>query len=295
MRLYHLARIFSLALAAVSFSPTDGAQSAPSAPPSVVQPRAWYQDLMAHAPEKLMNRYPHRVIIIKKLRKKDLPEFVLFPPDPEGAKSPFLTLVSEAQLNLFLSSNGITPLFLATGEPKSPTEARDFWYKLLLNPVLADTLVVMKKSKDGSWDIIKSYGDGSGLHNAAKVKAPKADNLARAEYFDWLTRELGYNGVVIDVKGDLALIGMYEQQAASTGKLQALALKNSSNRFSMKKLKQKGAGILESKVIDGPLGTFAIMLSAEGESIVPGTKVIVQKNLEENEIDSTDKPAEGKP
>ena len=243
-----------------------------------LKPRAWYQELMAHSPEKLTGKYPHRVIIVKKFKKKELPEFVFFP-DVESDKGPFLTVVTKDQVDLFLTSNGITRGAIPT-EKMSSKQAREFWYKLLLTPVLADTIILPKNEENTKWDIIRMGLDGKKLKTATKLLPPKGKgaDMSRSEFIAWLTGELGYSGVILDLKGDLALVGMYEQQSNTAGNLQALALKNSSKRFILKKTDQKGASMLQSKALDGALGVFEIMLAESGSHIVAGTKIVVQKS-----------------
>ena len=264
--------------------------SAASESPPALKPRDWYQDLMTHSPEKLLGTYPHRVLFLKKFRRRELPDLVMLPADAENDKSRFFSMVSDDQIKLFLSSNSINEQTMATGQ-MSTRQERDFWFRMLLHPVFADTVVVMKD--DAKWEVAKWFPDAQSPKIIARIKAPKLTaTTKRADYINWLISSLGYNAVVIDVKGEQFLIGMYTPQNSSSGKLQALALKNSVKHFVIKSTSQKGAGLLQSKEIDGPLGVFEVMLSGKGSRIEPGTKIMVEtehKNGDEQKIEELDK------
>jgi hypothetical protein len=86
-----------------------------------------------------------------------------------------------------------------------------------------------------------------------------------------------YDGVILDVAENYVLVGSTSKILGQPN-VQAMALKDSSTKISMKKVPREGAGLLSLVDVSGSYAVFEITLLGRGLSKLPvGTKVIIEK------------------
>lgn len=90
-------------------------------------------------------------------------------------------------------------------------------------------------------------------------------------------RALGYDGVVLDKKDSFYLVGLHVKAIGRVG-TQALALKNSENKFIVSDHNADGAALLNSVSVKDGFGIFKVLLKGDGSEIPIGTKIISEKS-----------------
>lgn len=143
---------------------------------------------------------------------------------------------------------------------------------VVLDVTKADTVVLAPEK--GDWKIMRS-GAGGKRQTLATAKKPKS--TAPADVAAWLPTALGWDGVVIDQKGDFLLVGSTAAILA-TPQIQALAVSNSTDKFSLKANERGGAGLLSLSENKDGVGVFDIVFLGQGVTALPtGTKLIIEK------------------
>ena len=157
----------------------------------------------------------------------------------------------------------------------------DFSYGLKINkvPQLIKDAELAKFA--GAGGLIYSDGDGVVFANAygkdlITIKdAPKLNKkLDARRLFDRLLASLGYDGIVLDIKGDYLLVGTFDARLKKRD-LQGLLIKHSADSFSINSKKSKEGAALLSLV--GYYGGFAVFKSIiGGDTVKLGQKVLIE-------------------
>lgn len=142
---------------------------------------------------------------------------------------------------------------------------------VVLQTTRADT--VLLASDKGDWTFFRSdKGKRVALHKAKGPGSTKPEAIAA-----WIPTALGWDGVVIDQKGDFLLVGS-TAAILGAGQIQALAVGDSINKFSLKADERKGAGLLSLSENKDGVAVFDIVFLGQGVKDLPtGTKLIIEK------------------
>ncbi|HET9241760.1 MAG TPA: hypothetical protein VFO10_31115 [Oligoflexus sp.] len=103
-----------------------------------------------------------------------------------------------------------------------------------------------------------------------------ADRKTAPSVLNWLSRNLGYDAVVIDARDGLILAGLLK----STSELgQGLLVKDSSKRWLIKESNTRGEALLQMLKTSGSLAVFEVLL-AKGETLAvnKGSKILLGQN-----------------
>ncbi|MBM4250886.1 MAG: hypothetical protein FJ146_02850 [Deltaproteobacteria bacterium] len=93
----------------------------------------------------------------------------------------------------------------------------------------------------------------------------------------WTFEALGWDGIVLDQKGDQVLIGS-TLRSLDIPQVQALAVNDSAAKFNLKSNERAGAGLLSLREARGPYGIFDIVFLGQGVTVIPpGTKLVIEK------------------
>ncbi len=138
----------------------------------------------------------------------------------------------------------------------------------------ADTVVVAAPKAE--WEILR-LKDGK-VSSVAKAKglkeATKPERVA-----DWLPYALGWDGVVLERKGEFLLVGSTASLIA-TPEIQALAVTDSQGKFSLRGSERVGAGLVSLSTSSGGNGVFDIVFVGAGVRDIPaGTKLLIEKRV----------------
>lgn len=102
------------------------------------------------------------------------------------------------------------------------------------------------------------------------------DRKTAASVLSWLSRNLGYDAVVIDARDGLILAGLLK----STTELgQGLLVKQSAKRWIIKESNTRGEALLQMLKTSGSLAVFEVLL-AKGETLAveKGSKILLGQN-----------------
>lgn len=135
----------------------------------------------------------------------------------------------------------------------------------------ADTVLLAPDK--GDWQFLRgNKGKRTVLHTAKGPGSTKPDAIAA-----WIPATLGWDGVVIDQKGDFLLVGS-TAAILGAGQIQALAVGESIDKFSLKAAERKGAGLLSLSENKDGVAVFDIVFLGQGVTAIPtGTKLIIEK------------------
>lgn len=108
----------------------------------------------------------------------------------------------------------------------------------------------------------------------AKEKSPSSFNTE--SLYRWLAKSFGYDGVVLDKKGEYLLVGsstvFFKRKS-----MQAMAFRDSEKKFSLRPSEREGMGLLTLVKKSGSYGIFKVLFLGRGYAEVPiGTKVLVE-------------------
>ena len=91
----------------------------------------------------------------------------------------------------------------------------------------------------------------------------------------WLMDALGYEGLVVDRRGDLLLVVALPGKL--TGRSQGVVLRQSASRFIYPRDPAAGAALIELVKADGDFGVFRVLLDGGDGSVVKGAKILLQE------------------
>jgi hypothetical protein len=126
----------------------------------------------------------------------------------------------------------------------------------------------------GEWKLLRPI-PGNGRNVLFSAKPPKS--TAPEDILAWLMAGLGWDGVIIDQKGDILLVGSTVGML-SVPQLQALAIADSAQKITLMANDRKGAGLLSLAAISGGYGAFETIFLGQGVTSLPlGTKLVIEK------------------
>ncbi len=125
----------------------------------------------------------------------------------------------------------------------------------------------------GKWQLIKdANGQKYTLINAAAPAGKTSDDVVK-----WIFAGLGWDGVVIEHKGDSLLVGSLGTILAQ-GQVQSLAIGNSAGRYMISAAERQGAGLLSLAQRKDGYAIFDVVFLGQGVTkLEPGTKLIIEK------------------
>jgi hypothetical protein len=141
----------------------------------------------------------------------------------------------------------------------------------VLRAAAADAILFAPPS--GKWQLIKeAAGQKYTLINAAPPAQKNAEGVVK-----WIFGGLGWDGVVLEHKGDTILVGSLGNILAQ-GQVQSLAIGNSAGRYMISAAERQGAGLLSLAQRKYGYGIFDVVFLGQGVSkLEPGTKLIIER------------------
>ncbi len=135
----------------------------------------------------------------------------------------------------------------------------------------ADIVVIAPDS--GDWQGFRlEAGKSVQLFTLPAPKVATNDDLIA-----WLYMALGWDGIVLDQKGDQVLVGSTVKSMAIP-QVQALAVGDSVAKVMLKPNERVGAGLLSLREGRGAFGVFDIVFLGQGvTTLQPGTKLVIEK------------------
>ena len=132
--------------------------------------------------------------------------------------------------------------------------------------------VVMAPEK-GDWQLIRP----DGAKRAVLYSGQPPKSSSNEDLIDWLFGSLGWDGIVLDQKGDYILVGA-TSKAMSFPQIQALAVNNSMSKIVLKTNERIGAGLLSLRQSKVGVGIFDVVFLGQGITSIPiGTKLLIEK------------------
>jgi hypothetical protein len=218
-------------------------------------PESWYKQLVEKNNGQFPGVFPAAFVMVKKLPAKGEVEYLGNVDAAAFNKLGFFKIANwrNADWNFKLNRAKFEKL-----------DARKVIYDL----TGANTIVAAEKKR---W----KFYQGTSKKPLATIKAPKSDKAAVVS--EWLIDGLGWDGVVLDQKGDELLVGSTSKILAQP-EIQALAIANSEKKFLVTAKERKGSGLLSLQKISGGLGVFDVVFLGAGiKKLAPGTKLIIEK------------------
>ena len=135
----------------------------------------------------------------------------------------------------------------------------------------ADCVVIAPEK--GDWQLIRPDGAKRAVLFAGQ--APKS--AGNEDLIEWLFTGLGWDGIVLDQKGNYVLVGS-TAKSMSFPQIQALAVDNSSAKIILKANERIGAGLLSLREAKMGVGIFDVVFLGQGITSIPvGTKLVIEK------------------
>ena len=143
--------------------------------------------------------------------------------------------------------------------------------KLAIELTGADTIVVA--SEKGKWRLVRFKAN----KRETIITPTKPASLKPDEIVSWLFLSLNWDGVVLDRRSDVILVGS-SAAFASIPETQALAVDRSAKKWRLKARDRKGAGLLSLSESKGGYSIFDIVFLGRGVSNLDvGTKIIIER------------------
>jgi hypothetical protein len=143
--------------------------------------------------------------------------------------------------------------------------------ELLLDPELLQLVMIDRGTK------VSVLGNMNRDYKTIATWAVTANDRQNApSVLSWLSRNLGYDAVVIDARDGLILAGLLK----NTSELgQGLLVKQSSKRWLIKESHTRGEALLQMMKTSGSLAVFEVLL-AKGETLAveKGSKILLGQN-----------------
>lgn len=169
---------------------------------------------------------------------------------------------------LFQELNTTFPL---SAKVEKPSRGKDATLLSAMQAARADTILIVDA---GQWRLRSR--NKQGLQDIAA--APAAQSISSESVRAWLVKQLGYDGVVLDRRGDYLLVGSLVK--FDKKEIQALLLKDSARTPIIESRKAEGAALAQLLRQDGSVAVFQVIVGAFREGIPVGTKVQVEKKEE---------------
>jgi len=154
--------------------------------------------------------------------------------------------------------------------PAAPTPAQN-----LFRVGEIDSVVVT--SEKGPWYIAQTTPAGN-VEQVVTIDAPKEELESAEDFHTWLYSSFNYDGVILDRRGDLLLVGSQSVHLKSRG-TQALAIRGTHDRIFIDRKDRDGAGLLSLVESDGDYGVFEVIFTEKSTREIPiGTKVLIERS-----------------
>ena len=239
-------------------SPTTVRQNQTNAPNSAVPSvRQWSQSYLAKNSNSDQGNFPLRVALVSSLPKRGLA-------NPAALPTRELSALSYLR----------------------PTHAEDLAWSYKLNePMLKDLNPFQSIFKASPVDtVIRTSGKewhflaNKGGKPRLLLRTKRPTNPSNPEAFaEWFFASLGWDGVVLDQKGPYLLVGSTSTILAMP-QLQALAVKGSERKFSLKQGERKGSGLLSLGDTWQGFGVFEVVFLDQGVAALPiGSKLLIER------------------
>lgn len=147
----------------------------------------------------------------------------------------------------------------------------DMPQEILLDPALHQLVLVDRGSR------MSVQGSSKRTYKTiATWPITAADRKTAPSVLNWLSRNLGYDAVVIDARDGLILAGLLKN---TTELGQGLLVKDSSKRWLIKESNTRGEALLQMLKTSGSLAVFEVLL-AKGETLAvnKGSKILLGQN-----------------
>jgi hypothetical protein len=204
-----------------------------------------------------------RLAVVKKVKDR----FTLLPVDTEEvAKASFIDIPDERDIAITRFVNRMNRPSDSTETTENPCEDS---YQSIAACLQLDAVIDVTNKK---WKLM-------GYNKAKKSMELLVESTGRSKnrYLEWLHRRLNYDGVIIDVDGDYLLALLPPGRGGS--EIQALTLKDSSDRMILPKDATKGSSLLQLVERSGRYAVFVpvIMSDDAATSLVRGSKLIIER------------------
>jgi hypothetical protein len=147
----------------------------------------------------------------------------------------------------------------------------DLPQNILLDPALFQLVLTDRGSKVS----VQASSKGN-YKTLTSWSITAADRKTSPSVLNWLSRNLGYDAVVIDARDGMILAGLLK----NTSELgQGLLVKDSSKRWVIKESNTRGEALLQMLKTSGSLAVFEVLL-AKGETLAvsKGSKILLGQN-----------------
>ena len=141
----------------------------------------------------------------------------------------------------------------------------------IVNSALCMGADVVIDASGPTWELFSFDAKKSALKSLAKSPAGAND-----DYTAWLKARLGYDGVVLDQKGEFYLAVV--PPTSTEGESQALSLVGSHGKLVLSGGKFPGGGMLFVKARNGNVAILQLLIAKDGATneVKPGTKLIME-------------------
>jgi hypothetical protein len=194
---------------------------------------------------------PVRVIFVKGSSEKAGLKFVEFS-QTEFDKIGMFRLAEADWVNWSLLVNKLTPAKML-----KDTSSRKGLAKSVFGVSGADLMAWVPQS-ERTWEI--QIDDGREIKSLAALPKPSTGSIG--DTYDWILGSLGYNGIVIDKRGNLFLVA--SRADIMSGQAQAIVFGDSASRISVDRKQKAGTSLLNLVASSGSFGVFELTFQKPG-------------------------------
>jgi hypothetical protein len=206
--------------------------------------------------------YPYRILALRMLKQGAQPKFMEIDRVPEHS---FVEPTAAEQIETFLLLNERPPNLEPLEAQKNITI--DDWLGILFEVSASDTIAYYDGIKWTFAGMVKGKA-----RPFLSMKGP--DFVSFSEFFEFMAKSIGYDGVVLDMDGPNLLVGSFTPLVKEN--TQALVVQNSAGRFKLKGKNKQGAALVELVKRGTTASTFKVLLKGKTKTR-PGAKLIIEK------------------
>lgn len=212
----------------------------------------WIAEVLSKVTEK-----PRRIAFVSDLPLKGIPQFLK------------IDAVRFNQMGYFQVADVASRAWDMKLNKKSFGKGDSF--DLAVSLTKADIIIHASKNRD--WTV---YSAGEG-RRVVLAKAPPPATTTEEDLSSWLITVLGWDGIVLDKRGQQVLVGSTSLILALP-QLQALAVGGSATRPLLLQNERNGSGLLSLVYAKNGIGVFDIVFLGQGVKDIPvGTKLVIEK------------------
>ncbi|MGE0175261.1 MAG: hypothetical protein AB7T49_20930 [Oligoflexales bacterium] len=206
--------------------------------------------------------FPHRIMVLRSLKQGAQPKFMEIDKLPDFG---FIEPTAPEQVETFLLLNERPPNLEPLEEQKNITPAD--WVGMLFEVSGGDTIAYYDGAKWNFQGVVKGKP-----RSFFAIKGPEF--VTFSEFYDFMAKSIGYDGVVLDVDGQNLLIGSFTPLIKEN--TQALVIQNSAGRFRLKGKNKEGAALVELVKKGTTASVFKVLLKGKTKTRL-GSKLIIEK------------------